>query len=63
MRVCLTGTPGAGKTVLGRRLARFLAAEYVDVNKIIKQMIGSLILMRLENTPYFLVREFLPSCL
>lgn len=37
MRTCLTGTPGTGKTVLGKRLAGFLGAEYVDVNRLIKQ--------------------------
>lgn len=33
--VCVTGTPGTGKTTLSKRLAKKLNFYYVDVNKVI----------------------------
>ncbi len=33
--IIITGTPGTGKTCLGKKLATFLNYEYIDVNDII----------------------------
>lgn len=37
MIVCITGTPGTGKTTLAKKLAKQLQATYVDGNDIIKK--------------------------
>ncbi|MBI4448027.1 adenylate kinase family protein [Candidatus Woesearchaeota archaeon] len=36
MIICVSGTPGTGKTALAKALAKKLNAKYIDVNKIIK---------------------------
>ena len=36
MRLLLTGTPGCGKTVFAKKLARFLKARLVDVNALVE---------------------------
>lgn len=35
--IIVTGTPGTGKTTVAMRLARRMACDYVDVNKVISQ--------------------------
>jgi len=35
--ICITGTPGTGKTTLSKKLAKELNYHYIDVNKIIKK--------------------------
>lgn len=35
--ICITGTPGCGKTTLSKRLAKDLDFSYIDVKKIIKE--------------------------
>lgn len=34
--ICVTGTPGTGKTTLGKRMAKVSGYSYLDVNEIIK---------------------------
>mgnify|MGYP003975154449 FL=1 len=34
--ICVTGTPGTGKTTLAKKLAKLNKYEYLDVNKVIK---------------------------
>src|SRR3989344_8703068 len=35
--ICVTGTPGSGKTALSKKLAKKLDFYYIDVNKIISK--------------------------
>ncbi len=35
--IIITGTPGSGKTTIAKKLAKELKAEYVDVNKLVKE--------------------------
>ncbi len=37
MIICVTGTPGTGKTGIAKRLAETLDLEYIDVNSLIKK--------------------------
>lgn len=37
MVICVTGTPGTGKTTYSKKLAKKLKYKYVDVSKIIKE--------------------------
>ena len=34
--ICVTGTPGTGKTTLAKKLAKLKKYEYIDVNKVIE---------------------------
>jgi adenylate kinase len=34
--ICVTGTPGTGKTTLAKKLAKLKTYEYIDVNKVIE---------------------------
>ena len=36
MSICVTGTPGVGKTFLAKKLAKKLRLKYIDVNKVVK---------------------------
>ncbi len=35
--ICVTGTPGAGKTFLAKKLAKKLGLKYVEINKVIEE--------------------------
>lgn len=37
MIICVSGTPGTGKTTLAKELAKGIKAEYVDVKKLVKE--------------------------
>lgn len=39
-RVALVGMPGAGKTTVGRQLARRLGGEFIDLDALIEQRVG-----------------------
>jgi len=37
MIVCVTGTPATGKTVVAKKIAKQIKANYIDINKIISK--------------------------
>ena len=38
--IAVSGIPGTGKTTLARKIANQAKAEYVDVNKLAKEIFG-----------------------
>lgn len=57
MSIILIGMPGAGKSTLGRALAKKLALPFIDTDQVVEQSLGCSLQQALDTHGYLAMRE------